>query len=167
MMFSVTYDTKVFQDRLAQIEINIRNLPGALHNALQGQQGKLANDALRKLTLVPGRPVYPIRWKSLRQRRAYFASGGFGRGIPTRRTYKLLQGWKVVYQQTATGGMVTLSNPIPYMRFVQGDEAQPFHLDTGWVQRADVIDDFLKEAGDAVAAAWWSVSRAAVEVRKR
>lgn len=39
--------------------------------------------ALRK----PGaRPSYPIQWDSERQRRAFFASDGFGRGIPSQRT---------------------------------------------------------------------------------
>lgn len=32
------------------------------------------------------RPTHPIHWDSERQRRAYFATDGFGRGIPSSRT---------------------------------------------------------------------------------
>jgi len=35
---------------------------------------------------IPGPVKYPIRWTSERQRRAFFATRGFGRGIPTKRT---------------------------------------------------------------------------------
>jgi hypothetical protein len=35
---------------------------------------------------IPGPVKYPIRWTSERQRRAFFATNGFGRGIPTKRT---------------------------------------------------------------------------------
>lgn len=165
-MFSIRLDARSAADILTQLQINIRNLPQALRNAVQGEQGRLANDALRKLTILPGPPVYPIRWKSEKQRRAFFASKGFGRGIPTRRSNKLLQGWKVAWIPTPDGGTLSLVNKVPYMRFVQGDDAQPFHLDTGWVQRSDVVDDFLKEAGDTVTAAWWTVSQAVVEVKR-
>ncbi len=42
-----------------------------------------------------GQPVrYPIQWDSERQRRAYFATGGFGKGIPYRRTNRYRFGWR-------------------------------------------------------------------------
>jgi hypothetical protein len=44
----------------------------------------------------PGQPVrYPIQWDSVRQRQAYFASNGFGQGIPYRRRGRYEQGWKL------------------------------------------------------------------------
>jgi len=48
--------------------------------------------AMRK----PGKkPTYPIKWDSDKQRRAFFATGGFGRGIPTRRTGQYAAGWEI------------------------------------------------------------------------
>lgn len=162
-MFKLSYDLSPALRKLAQLEVNIVHLPDALHNALQGEEGRLANEALRKITIVPGPPVYPLRWKSQKQRKAFFASNGFGKGIPTRRTYAELRGWRVRYDRTEGGGILMLSNPVPYMPFVQGSDAQPFHLDTGWVQRGDVQDDFVRETTEQVTAVWWTVSKAAVE----
>ena len=164
-MFNFDHNFQDVDQFLKQWQINIQHLPDSLHNALQGKEGKMANEALRKLTILPGPPVYPIRWKSQKQRRAFFASNGFGRGIPSRRKGTLLLGWKVRYKRTSEGGVISLINDVPYMRYVQGDDAQPFHLDTGWVQREDVLNDFLKEAGDTVTAAWWTVSDAAVRIK--
>lgn len=166
-MFKVTADVRSFDARLAQLSINILHLPDAFHNALQGRQGQLASDALRKLTIVPGAPIYPIRWKSQRQRRAFFASNGFGKGIPTKRSYKLLKGWRVLYQRTGDGGFISLVNEVPYMKYVQGDEAQPFHLDTGWIQRGDVVNDFVRETTEQVSIVWLTTAQAAVETKAK
>lgn len=44
---------------------------------------------------APGeRPSYPIRWDSPRQKRAFFASDGFGRGVPSERTGQLEESWQ-------------------------------------------------------------------------
>lgn len=43
----------------------------------------------------PGKPIrYPVHWDSEKQRRAYFATDGFGEGIPYRRTYKRPNAWQ-------------------------------------------------------------------------
>jgi hypothetical protein len=43
--------------------------------------------------LVEGKPIrYPIDWDSLRQKRAYFATNGFGQGIPYKRTNRMVAG---------------------------------------------------------------------------
>lgn len=42
-----------------------------------------------------GKPVtYPIQWDSEKQRRAFFATDGFGKGIPYVRTGDYIKGWK-------------------------------------------------------------------------
>lgn len=44
---------------------------------------------------VEGEPVkYPIDWDSQKQRRAYFATNGFGKGIPYQRSHRYQLGWK-------------------------------------------------------------------------
>ena len=46
--------------------------------------------------LVEGKPVrYPIDWDSPRQQRAYFATNGFGHGIPYKRTNRMVAGTKL------------------------------------------------------------------------
>jgi hypothetical protein len=167
MMLKAEYSTRTFRDKLAQLKLNIQNMPTQFDNAMKGKEGQFANQALRQLTIVPGAPVRPIRWKSQRQKRAYFASKGFGKGIPSRRTYAVLKGWKVTYKRDGDGGSVSLINTEPHMRFVQGDDAQPFHLDTGWVQRKDVVDDFVREVNGQVTAVWYGVCDATIKVEKR
>ncbi len=50
---------------------------------------------VRKRMSEEGKPVtYPIQWDSERQRRAFFATGGFGKGIPYRRTNRYRFGWR-------------------------------------------------------------------------
>lgn len=82
----------------------------------------------------PGPPSYPIRWKSERQRRAFFATNGFGGGIPYRRTGTLSNGWFVDVTTDNRGGSIAIGNDVPYARFVVGADQQPFHEDTGWPQ---------------------------------
>lgn len=156
-MIHLSIDLMPFQGRLRQLAVDIERLPDRFHNAMQGRKGNYANQALSQITQEPGPPIYPIRWKTQRQRRAFFATDGFGKGIPTRRDGTLLRGWRVIYDRTADGGVLRLVNLVGYMRFVQGSDPQPFHLDTGWVQRRDVEDDFLREAGDTVIETWQKV----------
>ncbi len=136
--------------QLRTLRRNIKQIPRRLNNSLKGQKGRLANRALSKLTKEPGPPIYPLRWASERQRRAYFATNGFGKGIPYQRTGKLQDGWDVDFQPDQEGGTIALVNPVAYMRYVQGNQSQPFHEDTGYVQVRDVVDDFYAEAQDVV-----------------
>ena len=41
-------------------------------------------------------PTYPINWDSERQRRAFFATNGFGGGIPYKRKGRYEAGWKAL-----------------------------------------------------------------------
>jgi hypothetical protein len=54
---------------------------------------QLATNVKERMT-EEGKPVrYPIDWDSERQRRAFFATNGFGRGIPYKRTDRYRYGW--------------------------------------------------------------------------
>lgn len=138
------------------------------------------SDLLEKLTQTPGKVKYPIRWTSERQRRAFFATKGFGRGIPTKRTGAVAE-WTVFVdydgiEQLQTfkekiiaflanlnpnkkspslgadpsGLLVNISNPKDYQRYVTGVDQQGFHKDTGWVYTPDIISDSIKELDQIV-----------------
>lgn len=97
-----------------------------------------------------GAVVYPIEWKTEKQRKAFFATDGFGRGIPTRRTGKVSSGWKVEFRDN----VIKLYNRVPYARFVYGgfdirtENQQPFHRNTGWITglqgRRLIMEEVLK-----------------------
>ncbi len=94
----------------------------------------------------PGPVRYPIAWTSERQRRAFFATDGFGRGIPTGRSGALSRGWQhqVVARNFDVSGVI--ENLTPYGPFVQGRQQQGFHANTGWsVLDVDPLRDKLEE----------------------
>lgn len=124
-------------------------------NAMKGRKGQLANVALAKIRREPGPPVYPIRWNSDRQLRAFFASKGFGGGIPHKRKNTILNAWDAEFIPTDEGGLVVMSNPYPEAQYIFGPKTQGFHLDTGYVQIDDVVQDFFNEAEDAAAVVFY------------
>lgn len=67
------------------------------------------------LRIPKSRPRSPIQWDSVRQRKAFFASDGFGRGIPTRRTGRSLK-WEI----SPTGTGYTLRNSADHARYPYG-----------------------------------------------
>lgn len=93
----------------------------------------------------------------MKQRRKFFATKGFGKGIPYQRTGNLANAWR--FDQAVIGDtvLVSLDNPVQSARFVYGDfdnplDQQPFHKDTGWisaptlqVQAFDLFDRGLRE----------------------
>lgn len=71
-----------------------KTLPGHIERASL-KTLKEANDAITKAMKRPGRPVrYPIHWDSEKQRKAYFATNGFGKGIPYRRSDGYINAWQ-------------------------------------------------------------------------
>ena len=67
----------------------------------------------------PGaRPNHPINWVSARQRKGFFASEGFGGGVPTRRSNRYINSWKIVSKDDIG---YTVINDSPGAKFVGGD----------------------------------------------
>lgn len=72
---------------------------------------------LKKLR-QPGKHVtYPINWDSLKQRLAFFATGGFGKGIPYHRTGRSGKSWTIA--RKAKG--YTLRSTSPQAIYLWGD----------------------------------------------
>jgi len=85
------------------------------------------------------KPTYPIRWVSDRQRRAFFATDGFGRGIPTGRTNRYTAAWKVVKNKDG----YSVINDSGYAKYVGGNayglEQSPIHKGR-WQLLRDVFE---------------------------
>jgi hypothetical protein len=59
-----------------------------------------------------GEPVrYPIQWDTERQRRAYFATNGFGAGIPYKRTHAMRLG--IQTERVPLGTNLRIPHPEP------------------------------------------------------
>lgn len=146
---------------LRAVKQRIQNAPTAVikeHRAIMRRVGEQAKAELR---VQPGRPKYPIQWQSERQRRAFFASKGFGRGIPTRRTGALGKGWSFEYGlntrgqfRFGTGVILRLVNKLPYAKYVQGNQQQKMHKNTRWRTARSVAIKYNRIARETLIALW-------------
>jgi hypothetical protein len=90
----------------------------------------------KRLRKAPGPAHYPIQWTSEKQRKAFFATDGFGSGIPYQRTDGMIHDWHVRVDRNRGFTSLLVMNDNPAARYVYGDEhglhQQRFHLNTGW-----------------------------------
>lgn len=119
----------------------------------------LAPLLLAELQQTPGSVAYPIEWTSERQRKAFFASGGFGKGIPYQRTGTYRDSWFVAADIENAQVVIQIGNTAPYAQFVGGSlnqrsvrEAlqyqQRFHANTGWKLAVNEINPWLETVRD-------------------
>jgi hypothetical protein len=171
-MFSYTAITIDVAPDIADAVINdLKTAPRKFRKAYREDINQLAKRAIATLAR-PAPPVkYPIRWKTERQRRAFFASDGFGRGIPTRRTGAINKGWKYEIVGDINTGLFTIYNDATsrnyftgeitfYEIYVQGIEQQPFHRITGWQSSQDVLANVMVEAENVLIERWYQVNGA-------
>lgn len=139
------------QDGLAQLQRLAQIWPVAVNawakKTLRPFVSKQVDYRLRK---APGAVHYPIQWTSEKQRLAFFASDGFGHGIPYTRSNELPQAWHVRgdYRNGVTG--ITVYNDAPQSAYVYGDETgqhqQPMHYNTGWPRFVDAAQVIALES---------------------
>lgn len=164
---SVTID--IDTDLVKLLIEDLKSKPRKFRRLYRQRIEALANTTITELRQTPAKPSYPIRWKTAKQRRAFFATKGFGRGIPTRRTGALGRGWKFVAITDFNEGLFEVFNDattrdyfsgqiVFYEQFVQGVNQQPFHADTGWVRSQDVLADTLVQAEDLIVDTWLEVN---------
>lgn len=153
-MASIRQETLISPDVTAPIR-EIRQYARSEYRREFGKiaRGKTVQKVLRRLYRDPGPVHRPIRWTSERQRRAYFATNGFGRGIPTRRTGELQRAWHAELD----GDQILIVNNDPAASYVQGDDQQQFHADTGYETVQNVVADYLVEFEDAAIDGWYDV----------
>jgi hypothetical protein len=88
-----------------EVIAKLRRIPAILDRTGLRILGNAAAEVVRDMS-KPALPVrYPINWDSPKQQTAYFASGGFGRGIPSRGTGASEQAWQT--QAIANGHLIS------------------------------------------------------------
>lgn len=142
---SITFDgqtsfgtRKTFETKFAKV---VNGMGAQATQLIEGEMNATLNT-------FPAPVFRPIQWKSEKQRRAFFATDGFGGGIPTRRTGKVLS-WVLVWDKETQS--VKLYNPIEYSKFVFGgfgvrQYQQPFHRNTGYPLAIKVRDRLFAQA---------------------
>jgi len=104
-----------------QVQQSLTRLGEAIPHVVNADIEEALNNAKYDLQ-QPGPPItYPVHWDSEKQRRAYFATDGFGAGIPYKRTGKYEGGWEVKQTGTGTAREFTISNRVPYSKYVGGN----------------------------------------------
>lgn len=84
----------------------------------------------------------PYHWSSDKQRRAFFATDGFGGGIPYTRKQTLRNGWKTL----GSGINQMVVNEVPYAQYVKDFKQQIGHMYDGW----DIITTDIMERMDQI-----------------
>jgi hypothetical protein len=130
---------------LEEVERFLKALPrGTMKVAIAAMSEYILGDDTHGLRHYPPRRSHgagnPYRWQSEKQRRAFFATKGFGKGIPSRRSYELSRGW----QQSVDPYRKTLFNRVPYAKYVMGNQQQIGHTTDGWRKIGKVITDNVK-----------------------
>jgi len=105
----------------------------------------------KTLRKEPGAVVYPVEWASERQRRAFFATNGFGHGIPYRRTHRYVHSWHVRGDYRGGLSEIRVYNDVDYAEYVGGRQQQPFHANTGWTAAEPVTARIMAELDDIIA----------------
>ena len=118
---------------------------------------------LPQLRVLPGPPPPGItRLMTPRQRRKFWASNGFGGGIPHSRTNAVPQGW----QQTATadvqGGISDVFNPVEAAYWTEWYGQQPFLKAVGWLYAPPVLERWT-EIGVEVTETTWTLVNSTLE----
>jgi len=96
----------------------LENLKKKIPDVARQRLWNLAVGIRKEMKVKGAKPTYPIPWDSDRQRKAFFASNGFGRGIPTKRTGEYTKAWKAIKVQE---GHYEVSNPLAHAKYIAGN----------------------------------------------
>lgn len=126
-------------------------MPTLMARAFRRNMVRVGQRAVTALRPEPG-PSMPgiTRLMTPRQRRAFFATNGFGGGIPGTRSHAVSEGWQYAVTGLPAGGDFTVFNDVPYADYVEGFNQQPFLAAIGWLYAPPILADFSEEA-EAVA----------------
>lgn len=160
---------RVDLDVLDAVADTARQSPKLMETAMKRQVGRLRKQikdqfpipdpgaVQYKATTVDGQPG--LRWKNRRQQRAFFASRGFGKGIPYQRENPGIRGdYDVRVKNDEDGGILELINTNPAAPFVIGEFQQPYHADTGWETIDKTAARYSDLATDEIIDIWFTVA---------
>jgi len=159
------------EDFMVQVDERVAFVGERVRNLIEPQ-------LMDELRAKPGKVKYPIQWTSEKQRRAFFATNGFGRGIPTVRSNKMVNGW--ILDTRAAKGRFTLvvRNPFDYAKYVVGaidfrsrnnalKSKQKFHDNTGWQDAVDTVSFWFEAARELYQKEIVAALNRAVKSRRR
>lgn len=121
----------------------LKSFKAALPKEVDAELKYTANRIAKRMGKAGKAVRYPFKWASVRQRKAYFASDGFGGGIPFRRRGKYEKSWRI---RKATGGYQVYSS-YGRARFIAGlanGKGQSIGMKDRWPLFKDAVDIEVK-----------------------
>lgn len=158
-MYGVSLTTDI-PDVLDAIEQDAKSSPKRVQRDFDRRVIKVKQYAIPKLQKRPGPPKYPLRWKSQKQRRYVMAKLREENKLPYPRTYRTIADWELEFTPKRGGitGEVELKNDNPVARYLQGDDMQPYHIDTGWEPAAPVAAEARRMLENELIDVWGKVA---------
>ncbi len=154
----IKVDVTVDTDVLEAISEAAKESPRRMNAAYKKRIKRIRQRMLDDLRQYPGPAKKPFKWASERQRRAFFATDGFGHGIPYVRTNALKDGWTTRIRDQQNGAIFEVANNTDYADFVMGDFAQPGHIQTGWGSAAVIVAKYRERATDELISVWGAIA---------
>lgn len=148
---------QIDSDILDAVNAQVAKAPALMNTALKRVPArfKRTNRNYRQLTTEPPPPSYPLRWKSVRQRRYVMAKLRREDNLPYTRTHRFNKSYDLVM---GDDGVFRLINTSPQFQFIAGDNAQPMHLDTGWQQAALYVVPIQNDLADVIVQTWYTIA---------
>lgn len=103
---------------------------------------------------IPGPVSSPFQFATEKSRHAYFATDGFGKGIPYVRTRTIASAFMVTPVLSADNLDIMLDNPEPGSVYVYGPRQVPGHKTTGWTPLAEIVEKAQDYADEQVVELW-------------
>lgn len=147
------------KERITTFVANLNAFPQQIADITQEVVDIAEPEVMSILTFTPPRPNRKIEWTSEKQRRAYFATDGFGNGIPYRRKGNASKGWRLFGVKTASGAQIIVRNEWDVAKYIYGQfttqsPQQRFHDITGWTaaktQREQILDILITTYKDVI-----------------
>jgi len=159
---TVSAKLSIDTDIIDAIKDAVKQSPRAIDALMNGS---IRNDTkqrlLKALSVTPGPVVLPVEWETDKQRKAFFASNGFGRGFGAKRTGEISNAWELEGESKNGTGDFIIFNPKKAAQYLYGPRQQRFHIQTGWIGESQ-IDAIIREesekTSDALILGWFSIS---------
>lgn len=146
---TTSYDKK----KLNNIRRYMQDFDKIAEREIKREANIIGRAAVQELSRPVPDVQYPIQWAGERQRKAFFATNGFGKGIPTQRTGSIQKQWRYEIRRNRDGFQFSIYNTKPYAKYLFGSLAQdkrkaarfqqPMHKNTGYPLAQPIVIDAI------------------------
>lgn len=159
------FDVRIDNQQVSKLKMKLEKYPPfAIEQGLENVNQFLNSDPFKQSMYPESKSGDPFVWSSEKQRRAFFASDGFGRGIPTKRTYELANSGGFTVEKKFQSLYIVYQNTAPYFKWVQGQFSQIIgHIIRGWKPANRFVVDanpiIMERFRDGIRKAWAEMDR--------